>query len=100
MVAFTTIKPGDVLWEKRRQKMGNTTMRCDAIYQVTIVEVHEGYAMARWNGNAPRRYYPRDIEKLSRKKPERKPDIFEIARRARMEAHTPPADQSPEGGDA
>lgn len=79
MVAFSTIKPGDTLWEKRRQKMGNTTMSHEAIFPVTIVEVHDGYAMARWNGNPPTRWGEYQIAKLSRKKPERKPSLFDRA---------------------
>jgi hypothetical protein len=83
MVAFSTIKAGDILWQKVRQKMGNTSMSQDVVYQVTIEEVHEDYAMARWNGNPATRWYERQITKLSRKKPERKPNIFEKAAAAR-----------------
>lgn len=83
MVAFSTIKPGDRLFQVRRVKMGNTTMSRDAVYTVVIKEVHEGYAMACWNGNAAERWYPHNIAKLRRTEPKRKPDMFERAALAR-----------------
>jgi len=84
MVAFSTIKPGDVLYSVERQKMGNTTMRRDVIYTVAIQEAHDDHAIASWNGNRPTRYSQQMIGKLRRNKPEPKPDIFERARMARM----------------
>lgn len=81
MVAFSAIKPGDVLYEKRRQKMGNTTMSRDVVYSVVVKEVHADYAIVSWNGNAPTRWYSRQIEKLRRTEPKRKLSIFDMARK-------------------
>ncbi|CAM3285494.1 MULTISPECIES: hypothetical protein [Sphingomonas] len=83
MVAFSTIKPGDRLFQVRRVKMGNTTMSRDAVYTVVIKEVHDRYAIASWNGNTADRWYPEQIAKLRRTEPKRKPDIFERAMSAR-----------------
>lgn len=80
MVAFSTIKPGDVLYQVTRQRMGNTMMKRDTVFTVRIVEVFETHAMASWNGNSPRRFYPRDIAKLRRSKPKPKPTIWDLAR--------------------
>jgi len=83
MVAFSTIKPGDELFQVRRVKMGNTTMSRDAVYSVVIKEVHERHAMASWNGNPPTRWSADQIAKLRRTEPKRKPDMFERAALAR-----------------
>jgi hypothetical protein len=79
MVAFSTIKPGDVLYSVQKQRMGNTTMKRDAVFPVTIKEVCDGYAWASWNGNPQTRYSVAMIGKLRRSQPKCKPDIFERA---------------------
>lgn len=89
MVAFSTIKVGDRLFQKVRQKMGNTTARRDAIYTVVVTEVHEDHVMASWNGNPPRRWLPREVGKLRRTEPKREPDIFERAFAARRALAAP-----------
>jgi len=85
MVAFSAIKAGDTLYQIKRQKMGNTTMTREAVYAVHVHEVHDGYAMASWNGNPPSRWSARQFEPLRRTRPTPKPDIFERARMARAE---------------
>jgi hypothetical protein len=68
MVAFNTVKAGDTLWDVHSQKMGNTTMRQMGSWQVDVLEVHAvpPRVWARWNGNAPRWMYRREVEKLRR----------------------------------
>jgi hypothetical protein len=85
MVAWSTVKVGDRLWEVRSERAGNTTMRRQAIRPVDIVEVHESHVIARWNGNSPRLYGRRYVEGLKRNEPAHKPDIFERAAKARAE---------------
>lgn len=58
-----------VLWQKRRQKMGNTMLSRDAWFQVGIAEKHDTYCIASWNGNPARRMYRREVEKLYRERP-------------------------------
>lgn len=88
MVAFSTVKPGDRLFQVARQKMGNTTMTRQVVYSVRVIEVHEDHAICSWNGNTPRRWRANEFTKLRRSKPVPKPSIFDRAR-AVMEAGDP-----------
>lgn len=69
-IRYHLVEPGMVLWQKRRQKMGNTNISCDAWFTVKIIEVHENSCLVQWNSNPPRRMYRRDVEKLYRARPE------------------------------
>jgi len=73
MTTFSKLRPGDVLWDCRRTKMGNTTMSQMSSWPVKIVsmDVERQTAMASWNSNAPRLYTARQLEKLRRSKPAR-----------------------------
>lgn len=73
MVAFNTIKPGDVLYQTQRMKMGNTTMTTLRTFTVRIesVDAEKRTAMARWNGNFPVRYGERQLAKLRRTPPKK-----------------------------
>ena len=62
MVAFHTVKPGDTLYECRRQKMGNTTMSRMACWSVKVIEVHENHVTASRNTNPPRTFGRRAVE--------------------------------------
>lgn len=68
MVAFDRIYVGDVLYDCRRQKQGNTRMSRMACWTVKIVSIDtvSGTAMASWNGNAPTRYDERKLKRLRR----------------------------------
>lgn len=72
MVAFHTVKPGDRLYDCRRQKMGNTTMTQLACWDVRVLEVHDRHVVARWNGNAPTSFGVRDVERWRRTEPKQK----------------------------
>lgn len=78
MLKFHTIQPGDVLWEKRRQQAGNTTMRYTAVFEVRVISVdaERETAEVSWNGNPAKTWHKRNLEKLTRKKPEQKRSIF------------------------
>lgn len=69
MVSFTAVKVGDVLYQRKRVKQGNTTLTKVIYYTVRITEVHNDYVMASWNGNAPERFYDGAVSKMSRSKP-------------------------------
>lgn len=71
-IKFERVKAGDVLYDKHRYQMGNTTMRAWGVWTVEVVSIdHEkGTARVRWNGNPETTYYRRGIEKLYRKRPE------------------------------
>lgn len=67
----SSIKAGDVLYSVSRHAVGNTTVRGTTVYRVLIVSIEDsGWAVARWNGNEPRRYSPHDISRLRRSPPE------------------------------
>lgn len=71
MVAIAKIKPGDVLYDVRRQKMGNTVMSRTAVWPVRIdsVDQESCTAIVRWNWNAPQKYYASDLRRLVRTPP-------------------------------
>lgn len=69
MVTMTSLKEGDVVWSVSRQKMGRTSMMRTAVHSVRIHEVHEDHVVASWNGNRPKKFYPREIARWKRTKP-------------------------------
>jgi hypothetical protein len=60
------------LWQKARQKMGNTTMRQDAWFAVRIIEKHERHCLVSWNGNPARAWRVSEVVKLYRKRIDKK----------------------------
>lgn len=74
MATISKLRPEQVVYERRRQKMGNTTMTRVALYSIRIVEVDpEGrFVIASWNGNTPRKYHESAVKKWLMKKPEPK----------------------------
>jgi hypothetical protein len=68
MVAFSTIKQGDELWDCHRHKMGNTTMTQMGAWRVKIISVDESArtVMASWNGNRPEVYSEYRLQRLRR----------------------------------
>lgn len=74
MATISKLKPEQVVYERRRQKMGNTTMSRTALYSIRIIEVDpEGqFVTASWNGNTPRKFREADVKKWLVNKPEPK----------------------------
>jgi hypothetical protein len=68
MVAFSKIKAGDILWDCRKTKMGNTTMSKMGSWPVRIVEVYPDTrtACVSWNHNPTKIYREREILRLRR----------------------------------
>jgi hypothetical protein len=75
MVAFNTIKVGDVLWEGHRTRSGQSRMSRMSWYTIKIVSVHEDHVMASWNTNPVRRYNASAVKRWRRTKPEPKPTV-------------------------
>lgn len=71
MATISKLKSEQVVYERRRQKMGNTTVSRTALYSIRIIEVDpEGqFVMAAWNGNIPRKYREADVKKWLVNKP-------------------------------
>jgi hypothetical protein len=61
-VAITALKPGDVVYDVRRVKAGNTTMSRLDWWTVRVIEVDAaaGRVVASWNGNPARTFRARD----------------------------------------
>ena len=76
MASINRLKPGQVVYDIQRQKMGNTTVSRGVLYEVKILEVHEDFVLASWNSNKPQKYFLRSIQAWRVKKPEPKGTIF------------------------
>ncbi len=59
MIKIENIKPGQVVWDCHRYKAGNTTARTWGNWSVHVIEVHDRFVVAKWNGNPPEKYYAR-----------------------------------------
>lgn len=68
-VRYETIKPEDVLYQKKRIRQGNTTMKKDIVYTVQVVTVDEFAADVIWNGCNKGRWSRSAMERLFRKNP-------------------------------
>lgn len=68
---FEKLKPGMVVYDVGRTKMGNTTMSTVSVWQVAIKEIdaERRRVLASWNCNAPRYYYENSISKWREKEP-------------------------------
>jgi hypothetical protein len=77
MVAMSKVKVGETYWSVERQRMGNTSMKREAVFPVVIEEVGDGFVMASWNGNRAQRYGERSVAKWKVKKPVPKPSAWD-----------------------
>lgn len=73
-VKWTTVQAGQTLYDTHRVKSDRANVSQTATWDVVIVSIdHDaGSAMVRWNGNSPRRYSRRDVERLRRSRPQRR----------------------------
>ena len=68
---FEKLKPGMVLFDVGRHKMGNTTISTVSVWQVRVLEVHEDRSItASWNSNQPKKMREREWSRLRAKRPE------------------------------
>jgi len=74
MATISRIKAGQVLYDKHKYKMGNTTMSRWGLWKVFVKEVDvEGkYIIASWNGNPPHKMCEQQVKKLMVNKPKLK----------------------------
>ena len=65
-VAFSKLKPGLVLLDIHRERMGNTRMQRLGCWNVRVISVDDTArtALCSWNGNPARLYRERDFKKL------------------------------------
>jgi hypothetical protein len=81
MATISRLTPGQIVYDRHRYQMGNTTMSAWGTWEVRIIEVHadKGWVLASWNGNRPQRYDTKAIAKWRVKRPEPKPSPFDRA---------------------
>lgn len=71
MAKISKLKVGQVLWDTRRQRMGNTTLTRVCKYKVWVEEIDpdERFIIASWNGNKPKKMWEQEVSKLRVKEP-------------------------------
>ena len=71
MAAFNALKVGDVLYQSRKTKMGNTSMSTLSTWRVVVKELdtERRRALVSWNGNQPKWWYERELKPLRRTEP-------------------------------
>lgn len=69
MPKFSTIRNGDVLFDCHRYRMGDTTSTTMGTWTVRVIKVQKNGAMVSWNGNEPKFWFIRSLEKLRRSRP-------------------------------
>jgi hypothetical protein len=67
-IKFERIEAGQILYDRHRTRMGNTTMTQLGEWSVQIVSIdkEKGTARVRWNGNPEQTYFRHSLEKLFR----------------------------------
>lgn len=65
-IKFERVKAGMELYDRRKQRMGNTTIRSLSEWPVKILEVDETTrtALVSWNGNSPEKWGERAVRSL------------------------------------
>ncbi len=78
MASINKLQPGQIVYEVRRQKMGNTNISYGALFTIKIIEVdpEKQWVLASWNGNTARKYPLRSIKTWKVNKPEPKGMIY------------------------
>lgn len=71
MAKIEKLTVGQVLYDKHKYKMGNTTMRAWGVWTVVVKEIDPDgrFIVASWNGNAPKKMFSGQVEKLRVKEP-------------------------------
>lgn len=74
MATLANLKPGQVLYEVVSHRMGNTMCRTQSLYEIKVIEVNvaEGWVLATWNGNKPKRCLDYHVRRWKVNKPERR----------------------------
>lgn len=79
MASINRLKPGQTVWEIKKQKVGRIK---DAYYnecfEVVIREINldYGYVLASWNGNEPKKFYEDTIRKWRVNEPQPKKQVW------------------------
>jgi hypothetical protein len=71
-IKFEKVEPGMVLYDWHRTKMGNTNISRMGCWEVRIIDKTERGCTVSWNSNRPQFYGRRRVERLHRKRYEKK----------------------------
>lgn len=66
---LSSLKPGDIVFDVQKTKMGNTTLKTISVYRVKIIEVNDSHVVASWNGNTPKKFGEMAVSKWKKKEP-------------------------------
>ncbi len=66
---LSSLKPGMVVYDVQRHRMGNTTVMTHSVYKVHVLEVHDNHIVASWNGNPPTKYFEGGVARLKKNEP-------------------------------
>jgi hypothetical protein len=74
MAILKKLNPGQVVYEVRRETLGNTTLKTTRVTRIHILEVirgegTRGHVIASWNGNKARPFYAAAVLKWHVNKP-------------------------------
>ena len=71
MAEISKLKPGQVLYDKHKYKMGNTTMSAWGLWHVYVKEVDPNgqFIVASWNGNKEEKMYSGRVKRFKVRKP-------------------------------
>lgn len=71
MATISKLTVGQILYDKHKYKMGNTTMTTWGLWEVIVLEIDPEFRWikASWNGNTARTYYPKQVGRWKVKKP-------------------------------
>jgi hypothetical protein len=71
MATISKIKVGQILYDKHKYRMGNTTIMTYGLWKVYVKEVDPNgkFIIASWNGNKPTIMYEYQVKKLKVKEP-------------------------------
>jgi len=71
MAQIKNLKAGKVIWDKHKERAGNTTMWRWGVWPVYVKEVDPNFEfiIASWNGNKERKMFQRQVDKFRVKEP-------------------------------
>lgn len=72
MATISKLNVGQVIYDKHKYKMGNTTIRTWGLWTVKVLEIDTEFRWikASWNGNQAKTYYQTQVSKWKVKKPQ------------------------------
>jgi hypothetical protein len=78
MAIISRLKTGQILFDKHKTRMGNTTMTRWGLWRVLVIEIDPElqWIIASWNGNKAEKMYAGRVKKFKVKEPEMPKDLW------------------------